>query len=44
MRMPRYPSLRLPNQGLDTPKLHAIDLLTLAKLLPAALLREQQQQ
>ena len=36
--------LRLPSQGLDTPKLNAWDLLTLTKLLPVALLREPQAQ
>ncbi len=44
MRTPRYPGLCLPSQGLDTPKLDASDLLTLAKLLPVALLREPQAQ
>ena len=44
MRAPRYPGLRLPSQGLDTPKLDGLDLLTLAKLLPVALLREPQAQ
>ena len=42
--MPRYPGLCLPSQGLDTPKLDASDLLTLAKLLPVAQLRTPQAQ